>query len=670
MFDDNGCPITPGIETQESFDPEGYTPSACGNNLAEWANTDHPTPGQRNDDPTYAFYIDNSVLCAPGDITICAEIYNYQHISDNMDIGSGTDNMQTGSYVFNPITNVNETWDTYVVSGETTTLCKTVNITEVGAYEFGAVIDDYSNSYGTTNNPHEQSSPNECYETQNFLVTLVEPAMYDCNGDGIADNPQVPCALSCDPGPPTPGLINVTNHIVGGGNLQYQLIDNSGILPTVTNTSGIFNIPDDATANTGYRIDILEMANCGFGNLSISIDDNCEKASICPESISVTVDGGAGPIMTCPDTQVELCFDGNQLPSGGDIVWEVNDGSGFSPFATFEIPANTPDPFVYISDVLPDPAGTSSVSIALCGSRTEWVVLTNADSANPVDISGYQLEDGPTINSFHTIAAGTIIPAGGTYVVCVGSTSRLANGGDLVNLRDASGDLISNVTWTSNPGDDTSAGSDTPPVVIPADPAYDSTPADKEFCAFYTISSESCPIDSLQFRAVIEPFSSSCPETNPDANSANSDTLQVVVSCPTAVIIRDVFDEVIVCDQVGRPIMLPVTITGGVGPYTLVYTLDGDTFTEFGISSGDHIVIDEPTDGEVKLIFDSITDEAGAFCTGSVSDVEICVNLIPTQEFTVTGSTQPTACAPCDGCLLYTSPSPRDATLSRMPSSA
>ena len=36
----------------------------------------------------------------------------------------------------------------------------------------------------------------------------------------------------------------------------------------------------------------------------------------------------------------------------------------------------------------------------------------------------------------------------------------------------------------------------------------------------------------------------------------------------------------------------------------------------------------------------------------------------------VWGACAPTSCDPCGGCLLYTSPSPRDATLSRMPSSA
>ncbi len=648
-LDDNGCPISVGNETQESFTSDSFTPSACGANASEWAYTDHPTPGQRNDDPTFTFYINNSVLCMPGEIEICAEVYNYQHVSDNMDTRSGTDNGQTGSYVFNPITDLNETWDTYEVSGETTTLCKKINITEPGAYSFGAVIDDYSNCCGTSGDPHSQSNPNECYETQNFFVTLLEPALYDCDGDGIADDPQVPCSLSCDPGPPTPGVINAMDYIVGGGNLQFQLIDNSGSIATVSNSSGIFNIPDDVAANAGYRIDVIEMASCGFSVLSIAIDDNCEIAPICPESVVVTVDGGTGPVMACPDTEIELCFDGNQLPSGGSLTWEVDEGTGFEGFESIPIPSNDPEVFVYISAVYPDPATTGSESIALCGSRTEWIILTNADPSNSADISGYTLEDN-SATSFFTVPAGTIIPAGGTYLVCVGSVSRLANTNDFANLYDAMGTLISDVVWTSNPGDDTSAGSDTPPIVTPADPGYNSDPAEKEFCALFTIPSAACPSMDLEFRAVIDPFASSCPDTDPDVASPISEVLEVTVNCPTASIASTGVD---VCAVDMTSANLPITINGGEGPFTVDYTVDGISNTSFGISSGDNLMISGPTIGDVKVILNSITDENGANCSGSVSDAEVCVNIRPSVELTINSNVQPTACMPCDGMLTF-----------------
>ncbi|MBK6500674.1 MAG: hypothetical protein IPG00_22025 [Saprospiraceae bacterium] len=54
-------------------------------------------------------------------VTFTVEIYNYQHVSDAMDTGSGTDNLQLGSLVPKSITGMNEPWTTYSVSCETTT---------------------------------------------------------------------------------------------------------------------------------------------------------------------------------------------------------------------------------------------------------------------------------------------------------------------------------------------------------------------------------------------------------------------------------------------------------------------------------------------------------------------------------------------------------------------
>lgn len=64
-------------------------------------------------------------------------------------------------------------------------------------------------------------------------------------------------------------------------------------------------------------------------------------------------------------------------------------------------------------------------------------------------------------------------------------------------------------------------------------------------------------------------------------------------------------------------------------------------------------MINGPTAGEIKIILVSITDEGGANCSGSVSDAEICVNIRPTVELTLSGSVQASACMPCDGTVTF-----------------
>ena len=63
------------------------------------------------------------------------------------------------------------------------------------------------------------------------------------------------------------------------------------------------------------------------------------------------------------------------------------------------------------------------------------------------------------------------------------------------------------------------------------------------------------------------------------------------------------------------------------------------------------------TDPEIPVL--SIMD-MGIIRDASITDEKVHIKITPTY----------TGCPAMDTCLLYTSPSPRDATLSRMPSSA
>jgi len=669
-MDANSNPTAVGIETMESFTAAGYAPSSCGDNSAQWSYTDHPTPGLPNDVPTFTFYVDNAVQCTAGDVEICAEIYNWQHISDATDILSGDDNIQTGSYVFNPLTGVNETWDSYVVSGSVTILCKTVTLTTTGTYEFGAVIDDFSNCCGTQGSPHSMGTPNECYETQAIVITVYEPLAYDCDGDGIADDPNEPCVISCDPGPPTPGTINANDYLVGGGDVQYQLIDLSGTNPTQSISSGVFSIPTDGTANSGYQIDVLDLTDCGFGPLSIMIDDNCELQPVCPENFAVSIDGGVDPITSCPGNVVELCFDGEQLPPGGTITWQVDDGGGYVDVEIFSIPEpDPPNECVYVSELLSNPDGND------CDS--EFVTITNS-CTNSVNISGWTVWD-ETSNDVHLFPIGSVLAGGSSITLhftngtpmsppvpvgsimsndrscSAGGTSGVFNqGGDSAILTssnlDRFTDVVNTLTYSSDPGSGVVTSQSAPPVVGTSG-SYNSTPTDKTFCADFTIPSDACPIGNFEFQALVTPFDSeNCPDADPDEADATSEVLNVNVSCPSAAIPITPVD---VCEGDPSYGMVPVTINGGTGPYTLSYELDGVVFAATSLTSRGTITVSNPTDGELKLSLISILDEGGAMCLGTVADTELCINIRPKVDLTISGSSDPSSCEPCDGTVTF-----------------
>jgi hypothetical protein len=412
--------------TSEGFTPSSYTPTSCGDPAAEWSYTDHPTPGQANDDPTFVFYASTDQQCTVGDmVTFTVEIYNYQNVSDNTDVFSGTNNEQTGSYVFDPITGSQVTWDTYTVSGETTTMTYTTTLMSTGTFDFGLVWDDFSNCCGTTGLPNSQASPNECYETETITVDVVAPMAYDCNGDGIADDPQVSCVISCDPGPPTPGTINVNDFIIGGSGLIFTLTDDSGTNVDVVNTTGVFTLEDDVNAGP-YTVTINDGSGCTATDLIIDIADNCETPPICPTDVVNTGTTPDGAL--CPGDIVELCLDGTDLPSGGEICWYTVPTSDATPdpatddlLGCVTIPANAAtvpsNTIPVINEVLFNP-------IALDGSPGKGSFIELA-AVPGTDISGWLVYD-PDWSIL--IPGGTMIPASGFLVIGYVGSSELPAG--------------------------------------------------------------------------------------------------------------------------------------------------------------------------------------------------------------------------------------------------
>ena len=86
----------------------------------------------------------------------------------------------------------------------------------------------------------------------------------------------------------------------------------------------------------------------------------------------------------------------------------------------------------------------------------EWAEIYNAGAAT-VDVSGWQISDdrGHGATGAVTLAAGATLGAGARLVVVLrDSDGYLNNGGDGVQLHDASAALIDSVSWTAAFGGD------------------------------------------------------------------------------------------------------------------------------------------------------------------------------------------------------------------------
>ena len=125
--------------------------------------------------------------------------------------------------------------------------------------------------------------------------------------------------------------------------------------------------------------------------------------------------------------------------------------------------------------------------------------------------------------------------------------------------------------------------------------------------------------------------------------------------------------------------------TGGTGPYTVTYAVNGGSSQSLNLNPTGSVPVNTNSTGSVSYTLLSVTDANG--CGQSLNQSEtVTIHPIPTIS---ASAVDPSTCGGTDGqilisvsnvpngiydisyiCLLYTSPSPRDATLSRMPSSA
>jgi len=92
---------------------------------------------------------------------------------------------------------------------------------------------------------------------------------------------------------------------------------------------------------------------------------------------------------------------------------------------------------------------------------------------------------------------------------------------------------------------------------------------------------------------------------------------------------------------------LDISVSGGSGDYTFDWSNDETTEDISSLTAGTYTVIVSDTDGCSTTASWTLTEPDA-----------LVINLINQTDLL------------CDGCLLYTSPSPRDRTRSRMPSSA
>ncbi|HEX7669728.1 MAG TPA: lamin tail domain-containing protein [Polyangiaceae bacterium] len=77
----------------------------------------------------------------------------------------------------------------------------------------------------------------------------------------------------------------------------------------------------------------------------------------------------------------------------------------------------------------------------------DWTELYNA-GASPADISGWKFKDNDDSHAFYVLPAGTIVPAGGFYVMEVAQFGFGLGGNDSARLFDPSGNLVDSYSWT------------------------------------------------------------------------------------------------------------------------------------------------------------------------------------------------------------------------------
>jgi hypothetical protein len=404
-----------------------FTPSSCDpvGALAQWGYTDHPNPGLPNDTLAWRLTVSNDTFCSPSTVTFTLEVFNFQHVSDNADLLSGACDVNIGSYVMAPSTDPNfipgplnaQTWTTYSFDKTMgiTTLTYTSGILPVGAHCYTLQWDDYSNCCGSTS----KTSQNECYERELVCVTVFAPLSYDCNEDDVADVPQLMCTIDCSDGDPAPGIINASKYITGGGNVCYILYDSLGILPSDTNNTGVFLLPEDPNAG-GYYVKIYDKSGCVFDTLFIKVLNNCEKAPVCPTNV---MDSSSTAGYYCPNDTLFFCVKGTNLPMNGLIEYFIG------PFNCSWTPGDAgttkigdkiieaPNCETCPTPLNLNPSGTCGDSGGLIinefsqgqGTNREWLeLLVVGKSCGTININGWIINDNDGVCGTSGNAAGYI----------------------------------------------------------------------------------------------------------------------------------------------------------------------------------------------------------------------------------------------------------------------
>jgi hypothetical protein len=686
--------------TSEGFTPSSYTPTSCGDPAAEWSYTDHPTPGQANDDPTFVFYASTDQQCTVGDmVTFTVEIYNYQNVSDNTDVFSGTNNEQTGSYVFDPITGSQVTWDTYTVSAETTTMTYTTTLTSTGTFDFGLVWDDFSNCCGTTGLPNSQASPNECYETETITVEAIEP---------MRGMPSFTCEN---------GQVNVNVVPSNATGLTYELLDQSTYSVTggnvvQSNTTGQFLITSPASNN--YFVRVSQKGDCS-GPFE-AIGTICVFSPPCPEFIAyATCTSNEGAF--CPGSVIDISVEGMNLTPGSIIEFVSLSDGDLDPY-------DNPGTDVLASCTIPDPTiviGTSNMYLAnddnffafqdIDGegaASTQTMIISGIDIVGQTGLSlcidlaeddglGWDTSDDFDIDiSIDGGPSETLIEIAGTATNT--TPVELISNTNLTNTFTTFSSNISNtgstadiiITMMANSGNEDLAfdnliikSNENPSGLYTLDfdannsgytlsiPQFSDGNSDyfgvvstnNDNCKSIPVAIELC--GNLNIAPRIATSQSGCNmSTGGNSEQPTLTPLVYTIECPSATITAGAFD---VCLSDMGTVDIPVTLTGLTsGTYRIGYQLDGGAeqfVTAPGNSSSVNISISGPTSGEVKVTLssvfndidgDSTEDTADGECSGTINDAEVCVNIRPTPTGTVDNKTDPTNCMPCDGMVTFT----------------
>ena len=190
---------------------------------------------------------------------------------------------------------------------------------------------------------------------------------------------------------------------------------------------------DPLTTGDVY-VDCMTCAGTGGGV------SGCTDAAACNYDAAATVDDGS-----CFSVG-DACDDGDATTIG-DVYTDCATCAG--------TPGGSSD--VYISEISFNPC-TAQGDDTLC----EYIILTNSTGAD-VDISGWTIGNGFT----YTFPAGTIVPANGSLSLGIsgmctvfafdlsgGWGGNLNNTGETVDLSDASGALVSTITYTDATGAD------------------------------------------------------------------------------------------------------------------------------------------------------------------------------------------------------------------------